>query len=104
MNLSSQLETATLVEQFSMIEDPRIERSKKYPLVNILVFSFVSTLAGQESWYQMQMFCEETLEWFAEFLDISSGVPSHDTFRRVFSLINPEDFEACIIRWYTAPH
>ena len=99
MNLNSQLETAALVEQFSMIEDPRIERSKKYPLVNILVFSFVSILAGQESWYQMQIFCEETLEWFAEFLDISSGVPSHDTFRRVFSLINPEDFEACIIRW-----
>ena len=99
MNLSNHLETATLVEQFSMIEDPRIERSKKYPLVNVLVFAFVSILAGQESWYQMQMFCEETMDWFAEFLDISSGVPSHDTFRRVFSLINPEDFEACVIRW-----
>ena len=70
MNLSSHLETAALVEQFSMIEDLRIERSKKYPLVNVLVFSFVLILAGQESWYQMQMFCEETLDWFAEFLDI----------------------------------
>ena len=81
------LEPSNLINQFSMIEDPRIERSKKYPLVNILVFSFVSILAGQESWYQMQMFCEETLDWFSEFLDITSGVPSHDTFRRVFSLI-----------------
>ena len=99
MNSISQLETTLLIKQFSMIEDPRIERSKKYPLINILIFSFIALLAGQESWYQMQMFCEETLDWFAEFLDISSGVPSHDTFRRVFSIINPEDFENSIIRW-----
>ena len=50
MNLSSHVETTALVEQFLMIEDLRIERSKKYPLVNVLVFSFVSILAGQESW------------------------------------------------------
>ncbi|MEL7431591.1 MAG: transposase family protein [Chlamydiota bacterium] len=56
-------------------------------------------LAGQESWYQMQTFCEEILEWFSEFIDVSSGIPSHDTSGRVFSLINPEDFASCIIRW-----
>lgn len=93
---------SVLIDHFSVIEDPRLERSKQYPLINILIFSFVSVLAGQNSWYQMQAFCEETLDWFSEFLDTSSGVPSHDTFRRVFSLLNPQEFEACVIQWLEA--
>jgi predicted transposase YbfD/YdcC len=93
------LEPSILVDHFSIIEDPRSDRSKKYPLVNVLIFSFVSVLAGQNSWYQMQAFCEETLDWFSEFLDTSSGVPSHDTFRRIFSLLNPLEFESCVIQW-----
>lgn len=89
----------TLLEFFSVIEDPRIERSKRYPLINILVFTFVSLLSDQSSWYQIEEFCETNIDWFAEFLDVSSGVPSHDTFRRVLSLIDTKQLENAIIQW-----
>ena len=89
----------TLLEFFSAVADPRIERSKQYPLINVLVFTFVSILSDQTSWYQIEEFCETNIDWFAEFLDISSGVPSHDTFRRVLSLIDTGQLENAIIQW-----
>lgn len=89
----------SLIKFFSVVEDPRIERSKQYPLVNILVFTFVAILSDQTSWYQIVDFCLCNLDWFAEFLDVSSGVPSHDTFRRVISLIEPKKMEEAIIQW-----
>jgi DDE_Tnp_1-associated len=63
--------TCLLLEHFSIIEDPRINRHKRYPLVNILIFSFVSILSGQNSWYQMEEFCNEILDWFFQLLDVS---------------------------------
>ncbi|PCI91861.1 hypothetical protein COB11_08075 [Candidatus Aerophobetes bacterium] len=65
-----------LLEYFSVIEDPRLDRSKRYPLVHILILSFVFILAGQNIWHQIQAFCEETLDWFSEFLNTSLGVSS----------------------------
>ena len=76
-----------LIENLSLIEDPRIDRHKIYPLENVIVFTFISILSDQQSWYQVVDFCKANLEWFGEFIDISSGVPSHDTFLRVFSLL-----------------
>lgn len=88
-----------LIQFFSIIEDPRIERSKRYPLLNILVLAFVAILSDQSSWYQISEFCLVNRDWFAEFLDMSSGVPSHDTFRRVMSLIDTKQLELALIKW-----
>jgi predicted transposase YbfD/YdcC len=88
-----------LFRQFEIIEDPRINRHKQYPLINILVFAFVAILSDQQSWYQIFAFAQANLNWFAEFIDISSGVPSHDTFRRVFSILNPKYLEDAVIKW-----
>lgn len=89
----------SLLEFFSLIEDPRINRHKRYPLINILVFTFVAILSDQSSWYQIAEFCLTNLNWFSEFLDVTSGVPSHDTFRRVLSLIDTNQLEKAIILW-----
>jgi predicted transposase YbfD/YdcC len=89
----------TLFRQFEIIEDPRIDRHKRYPLINILVFVFVAILSDQQSWYQIFAFAKANLEWFKQFIDVSSGVPSHDTFRRVFSLLNPHHLEHAVICW-----
>lgn len=89
----------SIIEVFSIVEDPRIDRSKKYPLINILIFAFVAILSDQSSWYQIEEFCRESLNWFSSFLDVSRGVPSHDTFRRVFSIIDPQQFEKAVISW-----
>lgn len=85
--------------QFDIIEDPRADRRKKYPLLNILVFCFVAILSDQQSWYQIYNFCVYNLEWFAQYIDVSSGVPSHDTFRRVLSLLDTKVLENVIIQW-----
>ncbi len=89
----------TLFRQFEVIEDPRIERHKQYPLINVLVFAFVAIMSDQQSWYEIRAFCLANLDWFSKYIDISAGVPSHDTFRRVFSLLNPEQLESVIIAW-----
>jgi len=88
-----------LFRQFEIIEDPRIDRHKRYPLINILVFAFVAILSDQQSWYQIFAFCKSNLDWFGQFIDVSSGVPSHDTFRRVLSLLNPSQLEQAVICW-----
>jgi hypothetical protein len=89
----------TLFRQFEIIEDPRVDRHKRYPLINILVFAFVAILSDQQSWYQIFAFAKANLDWFGQFINISSGVPSHDTFRRVFSLLNPSYLEQAVICW-----
>lgn len=89
----------SLIQFFSVIEDPRINRHKRYPLVNILVFTFVAILSDQLSWYQIHEFCLTNIDWFSEFLDVSSGVPSHDTFRRVLGLIDTKQLENIMIAW-----
>jgi len=89
----------SIIEFFSIIEDPRLERQKKYPLINILIFTFVAILSDQSSWYQIEEFCLCQLDWFSQFLDISSGVPSHDTFRRVLSIVDTTHLETAIIQW-----
>ena len=89
----------SIIEFFSIIEDPRLERHKKYPLINVLVFTFVAILSDQSSWYQIEEFCLCQLDWFSQFLDISSGVPSHDTFRRVLSIVDTTQLETSIIEW-----
>jgi predicted transposase YbfD/YdcC len=89
----------SLFRQFEVIEDPRIDRHKRYPLLNILVFTFVAIMSDQQSWYEIRAFCMSNLDWFSQYIDTSSGIPSHDTFRRVFCLLEPQQLEKIIIDW-----
>lgn len=93
------IDSSSLIRFLSIVEDPRINRSKRYPLINILVFTFVALLSDQMSWYQIEEFCLTSIDWFGQFLDVSSGVPSHDTFRRVMSLVDSQQLERAVIQW-----
>lgn len=99
VSLQIQENPLELFRQFEVIEDPRIDRHKRYPLLNVLVFVFVAIMSDQQSWYEIRAFCVCNLDWFSQYIDVLSGVPSHDTFRRVFSLLNSEQFEKVIIDW-----
>lgn len=99
MSIEIPQNSLALFRQFEVIEDPRIERHKRYPLLNILVFTFVAIMSDQQSWYEIRAFCVSNLDWFSQYIDISSGIPSHDTFRRVFSLLDPRQLEEVIIDW-----
>jgi predicted transposase YbfD/YdcC len=93
---------ATINEHFADLKDPRVDRGKRHPLVNILTIALCGAICGADSWVYIELFGKSKQEWFARFLDMPNGVPSHDTFGRVFSLLDAEQFQSCFIAWIQA--
>lgn len=87
---------------FASITDPRIERSKKHKLIDILTITICGVICGADGWVDIAMFGEAKKEWFEGFLELPNGIPSHDTFGDVFSRIDPEQFRECFIEWVRA--
>ena len=72
------------------VEDPRLERNRLHKLIDILVVALCGFLAGCESWADVELFGKAKREWLEKFLELPNGIPSHDTFGRVFALLKPE--------------
>ena len=84
---------------FEDLVDPRIERTRRHELFDLLVVALCGTIAGADSWADVERFGNERLDWLRTFLRLDGGVPSHDTFGRVFSLLDPAKLVACIQQW-----
>ena len=89
----------TLVEHFSNITDPRIDRTKRHKLIDILVIAICATICGADGWEEFELFGQAKHEWFKSFLELPNGIPSDDTFRRVFCRIAPIQFQHCFLEW-----
>jgi predicted transposase YbfD/YdcC len=89
----------TLVEHFSNITDPRIDRTKRHKLIDILVISICATICGAEGWEEFELFGQAKLDWFKSFLELPGGIPSDDTFRRVFARLDPAQFHQAFLDW-----
>src|SRR3954447_5798299 len=87
-----------LVGHFGAVADPR-RRKVEHPLTDILVIAVCAVIACAESWNDITLYGRSKLTWLQTFLELPNGIPSHDTFRRVFMLIDPEAFEACFTAW-----
>lgn len=87
---------------FASLEDPRVERTRRHQLVDIIVVAILSTISGGEGWEDMEEFGECHEEWLRTFLQLPSGIPSADTFRRVFNALNPKRFQECFTGWMHA--
>ncbi len=87
--------SAILFDYFNDISDPRVERTKLHDLENILTIAICATICGAEGWVSMAEFGRSKLSWLKTILELPNGVPSTDTFRRVISSINPNEFETC---------
>jgi len=91
-----------LLAHFARLDDPRVERTKRHPLVNILAIAISAVICGAETWDDIEAFGEAKAAWFGEFLDLSGGIPSHDTFNRVFAALDPAQFRTCFAAWMAA--
>ena len=94
--------TGSIWIHFSKLEDPRIDRQKLHPLMDIIVIAICAVICGAETWVDMENFGKARIAWFKKFLELPNGVPSHDTFGRVFGLLKASAFEECFFDWVQA--
>lgn len=92
----------SLARYFADLPDPRVDRTKKHALLDILAIALCATIAGADSWDEVERFGEARLDWLRRFLALPNGVPSHDTFNRVFARIDPRAFARCVADWMAA--
>jgi len=98
----SRLKAETLFESLSKVDDPRREHQKFHSLFDILVISICAVICGAEHWTEMEEFGEAKQEWFAGFLELENGIPSHDTFRRVFILLDNIELKEVVGEWISS--
>ena len=94
----------TLISILSNVEDPRIDRTRLHNLVDILAIAICSSMCGMTGWEEFEAFGQEKEQWFRSFLSLPNGIPSHDTFRRVFQRLDPKQLQQALTEWSAQLH
>ncbi len=91
----------TLIEHFSILPDPRKtdHGMVRHELLDIVIIAILAVICGADSWVEIAAFGREKEKWLKQFLKLPNGIPSHDTFGRIFSLLDPRAFERCFLAW-----
>jgi predicted transposase YbfD/YdcC len=87
---------------FASLPDPRIDRTKRHTLLDIVLLALCATLGGANGWADIERFGKAKRDFFEQFLDLPNGIPAHDTFGRVFARLDPAALMACIQQWLAA--
>lgn len=93
-------DTPALLEVLEEVDDPRRDRRKRHSLQKVLVMALFAVAGGASSWSQIEWFAKLHEDWFAKYTDMTEGVPSHDTFRRVFGLLIPQATQSLLQSWF----
>lgn len=93
---------ASIQHHFSALEDPRIDRTKLHKLMDIVVIAICAVICGADTWVDVESFGHAKLAWLKTFLELPNGIPSHDTFGRVFAMLDPDQFQQCFLDWIAA--
>jgi predicted transposase YbfD/YdcC len=88
-----------IAEHFSEMEDPRLERSIRHRLIDIITIAICAVICGADTWVEIEIYGQAKHGWLKQFLELPNGIPSHDTFSRVFSRLDPEQFQNCFLNW-----
>jgi predicted transposase YbfD/YdcC len=84
---------------FAGLTDPRVERTKEHRLVDIVTIALCAVVCGADDWVAVETFGRAKAAWLKTFLALPGGIPSHDTFGRVFARLDPDEFRACFVAW-----
>ncbi len=91
-----------IVEHFADLEDPRWPTNREHKFIDILVITICAAICGADDWVAIEHFGQAKQAWLATFLELPKGIPSHDTFWRVFRRLDPEQFQHCFLHWIAA--
>ena len=92
----------TITKHFASLHDPRVDRTKLHSLEAILVIAICAIICGADDWVAVAAWGQAKRKWLEQFLDLPNGIPSHDTFRRVFARLDPKQFQKCFASWIQA--
>jgi predicted transposase YbfD/YdcC len=92
----------TLLAPFAALEDPRLDRTKRYPLLDILFIALCAVVSGANDCVAMEKFGKSKRAWLEKYLSLPDGTPCHDTFTRVFAAVDGEAFATCFLKWVEA--
>lgn len=94
--------SAAIEQHFGEISDPRMDRTKLHKLLDILMIAICAVIAGADNWEDIAEFGQAKRDWFQKFLELPNGIPSHDTFNRVFARLDPQQFREGFRSWISA--
>ena len=95
-------EGPTITSYFGNLEDPRTDHTRRHKLIDILTIAICGVICGADSWVDLEIFGKSKEGWLKGFLELPNGIPSHDTFGRVFSLLDAQQFRDCFSAWVQA--
>ena len=93
---------APMIEYLAVLKDPRTGPAKRHNFLDIIVIAVCAVICGADSWVDVEMFGKSKRAWLDRFLQLPNGIPSHDTFGRVFSMLDAQQFQSCFSDWVQA--
>jgi predicted transposase YbfD/YdcC len=94
--------TESIAKHFGGLKDPRTGNAKQHIFLEILIIAICAVICGADGWNDIELYGKNKKAWLKTFLELPKGIPSHDTFGRVFALIKPEEFQGRFIEWVKA--
>ena len=92
----------SIKKHFAKLRDPRVRGRTQHRLIDIVAMAICAVIGNCDDWPDIALFAQKRQSWFKRFLALPHGVPAHDTFERVFALLDPRAFERCCLAWLRA--